>query len=173
MVVLPDVGKYNVVPSTPNIIHRAGWSLWQMLFRTMVMHIMIIDVAKGKCFFWFCEEDNGYDHWCWWLLMIIDYTNTTDYYDDQKWNFKTESNTSRMVCRYFKHVFVFICSPIAYFPFSLLISWNKQSCRVWLEFGTISDELRNGSAFPSLLFTTFSTFWIFCQRIRYILKIYF
>ena len=61
-----------------------------------------------------------------WSLMIIDYTNTTDCYDDQKWNFKTESNTSRMGCRYFKHVFVF-CSPIAYFLFSLLISWNKQS----------------------------------------------
>ena len=42
MVVLPDVGKYNVVPSTPNIIHRAGWSLWQkkMLFLNLAKQIM-------------------------------------------------------------------------------------------------------------------------------------
>ena len=92
-----------------------------------------------------------------WSLMIIDYTNTTDCYDDQKWNFKTESNTSRMGCRYFKHVFVF-CSPIAYF---LFLYWSAGTNKVGGLIGIWNNIWRTKEWISFSLFAVYYIFYIF------------
>ena len=124
---------YDYDDNDDDIIIKWRWWFYLMSGSTMLCHLLRtsytgLDGACGKrrCFFlnlakqimdmhiiddhWGYKYDHN-DHW-----RSIDDENTTDCYDDQKWNFKTESNTSRMGCRYFKHVFCFLFTNCI-FPF--------------------------------------------------------